>query len=186
MCVLSFITFQICGHNESFLAGEACGSGFNEEKNSCSRDRNVYVSGPDMLPEGSYCFDCYATEIKSIRTRYTQQYLTVIEDARTRDLPGVAVKRSMENIEEKMQEAIDMWKATCFRKDVLNRSEAKDYLRSKVDWLRFVSVKTNEEASLEMKMADRKLCRAQAREKRLYQDWKFALKADHKTVALSH
>jgi hypothetical protein len=168
MCVTNLITFVVCGHSERYFEGEVCESRLSYDENSCSDGRSEIKSD---LHEGSYCGDCYIAEMESIRENYTEQYLSAAKDAKTRKWPGNASRRSMDRIEDNMQAAIDEWKSVCFRTDTSDRNEARDYLRSKVEWLGLGSLRMNEKASHDRR-CDIKLKRAQAQEKRLYQEWK--------------
>lgn len=132
MCVTNLITFVVCGHSKRYFEGEVCEYGLNYDENSCSDGRSEVKSD---LPEGSYCGECYVAEMESICAKYTELYLSAAKDAQACKWPGNTSKRSMDRIEDDMQAAIDEWKAVCFRKDTSDRNEARNYLRSKLEWL---------------------------------------------------
>lgn len=169
---MKLASFQVCGHDDWILAGNPCNFGFDEWRNRCSGDRNIYGSASNKIRGSSYCSDCYAAQVELIRAKFTKQSLAVFEDARARSLPGVAIKRLMESLEEEMQEKIDEWRTTCPREPVLDRNELKIFLRSKVDWFSFVLLKMRKEDSRDLGIQEHKLTRAQDREKKMYQDWK--------------
>jgi len=168
MCVTNFITFVVCGHSERYFEGKVGESEFTYDKKSCSDGRSEVKSD---LPEGSYCGDCYIAEMELIRAKYTEQYLPAAKEVQACKWPGDSSKRSMDRIEDDMQAAIDEWKAVCFRTDTSDRNEARDYLRSMVEWLKFGSMKMDQKAFHDRR-CDIKLRRAQVQEKRLYQTWK--------------
>ena len=114
MCITSLISFECCSHTEHRLTGEACEYGFDDDDHTCLVARR-YKATLKIIAQGSYCTECYNDEVDTIFGKYYRQYGDkYIADIRAFE-PYTEIKQSLAEIEDKMQEELDSWKAQCFR-----------------------------------------------------------------------